>query len=91
MSSRVPISTTRPDCMTTTRWAISATTPKSWVMNSTPVPRRSCSSRISRRICAWVVTSSAVVGSSAISSAGSSTSAAAIMMRWRWPPEIWCG
>ena len=44
--SRAPISTTRPDCMTTTRWAISATTPKSWVMNSTPVPRRSCSSRI---------------------------------------------
>ena len=43
----MPISTTRPDCMTTTRWAISATTPKSWVMNRTPVPRRSCSSRIS--------------------------------------------
>jgi hypothetical protein len=38
-----------------------------------------------------VVTSSAVVGSSAISSAGSSTSAIAIMMRWRWPPESWCG
>ena len=23
--------------------------------------------------------------------AGSSTSAAAIMIRWRWPPESWCG
>ena len=77
--------------MTTTRWATSATTPKSWVMNSTPVPWRSCSSRIRRRICACVVTSSAVVGSSAIRSAGSSTSAAAIMMRWRWPPESWWG
>ena len=33
--------------------------------------RRACSSRSSVRICAWVVTSSAVVGSSAISSAGS--------------------
>ncbi len=32
-----------------------------------------------------------VVGSSAISSAGSSTRAIAIMMRWRWPPESWCG
>jgi hypothetical protein len=50
-----------------------------------------CSSRISFRICACVVTSSAVVGSSAISSTGSSTSAIAIMMRWRWPPESWCG
>jgi hypothetical protein len=38
-----------------------------------------------------VVTSSAVVGSSAISSTGSRTSAMAIMMRWRWPPESWCG
>ncbi|MGY4177925.1 hypothetical protein ACVIHH_003216 [Bradyrhizobium sp. USDA 4518] len=35
------------------------------------------------RICFWVVTSSAVVGSSAIRSFGSSTSAIAIMMRWR--------
>ena len=34
------------------------------------MPRRSCSSRISARICACVVTSSAVVGSSAMSSAG---------------------
>ena len=31
---------------------------------------RCCSSRISSRICAWIVTSSAVVGSSAISSSG---------------------
>ena len=38
-----------------------------------------------------MVTSSAVVGSSAISSAGSSTSAIAIMMRCRCPPESWCG
>ena len=50
-----------------------------------------CSSSISSRICFCVVTSSAVVGSSAISSAGSSTSAMAIMMRWRCPPESWCG
>ena len=86
-----PASTIRPVCITATRSAISATTPKSWVMNSTPVPRSRCSSLISRRICAWVVTSSAVVGSSAISSPGCSTSAIAIMIRWRWPPESWWG
>ena len=42
-------------------------------------------------ICAWMVTSSAVVGSSAISSRGSQTSAMAIMTRWRMPPDSWCG
>ena len=52
-----------------------------------PMPWRRCSSAMRRKICACVVTSSAVVGSSAMSSAGSSASAMAIMMRWRWPPE----
>ena len=42
-------------------------------------------------ICAWVVTSSAVVGSSAISSLGEHDSAMAIMTRWRMPPENACG
>ena len=40
---------------------------------------------------AWVVTSSAVVGSSAIRTRGRSTSAAAIITRWRMPPENSCG
>ena len=40
---------------------------------------------------AWTVTSSAVVGSSAISSDGWHASAMAIAMRWRIPPENWCG
>jgi hypothetical protein len=35
--------------------------------------------------------SSAVVGSSAISSFGSHASAIAIITRWRSPPESWCG
>ena len=39
------------------------------------------------RICAWIVTSSAVVGSSAIRSDGLHDSAMAIMTRWRMPPE----
>ena len=47
--------------------------------------------RSSSRICAWVVTSSAVVGSSAISRLGLQASAMAITARWRMPPENWCG
>ena len=43
------------------------------------------------RIRACVVTSSAVVGSSATKSAGSSANAIAIITRWRCPPESWCG
>ena len=38
-----------------------------------------------------MVTSSAVVGSSAISSAGSQASAMAIITRWRMPPDRRCG
>ncbi len=55
------------------------------------MPRSRCRSTSRRRICAWIVTSSAVVGSSAISSAGPHISAMAIMTRWRNPPESWCG
>ena len=40
-------------------------------------------SRIRSRIWAWMVTSSAVVGSSAMSSSGSQASAMAIITRWR--------
>ena len=42
-------------------------------------------------ICAWVVTSSAVVASSAMSSFGRQASAMAIMTRCRMPPDSWCG
>ena len=51
------------------------------------MPSSGCRSWISFRICAWMVTSSAVVGSSAISSAGRQISAMAIIARWRRPPE----
>ena len=52
----------------------------------------SCTSSLSSaRICAWIVTSSAVVGSSAMSSRGLHASAMAISARWRMPPLIWCG
>ena len=45
----------------------------------------------SSRIWRWMVTSSAVVGSSAISSRGSQDSAMAIITRCCWPPLISCG
>ena len=77
--------------MTTTRWQVSATTPRSCVMRMTAAPVFSFSSSISLRTCAWMVTSSAVVGSSAISSFGLQASAMAIITRWRMPPENWCG
>ena len=48
-------------------------------------------SRIRCRIWSWMVTSSAVVGSSARSSFGSEASAMAIITRCRIPPENWCG
>ena len=46
---------------------------------------------MSSRIWAWMVTSSAVVGSSAMSSSGFVDSAIAIITRWRMPPDSWCG
>jgi hypothetical protein len=55
------------------------------------VPISSCSLRITLSTCAWTVTSSAVVGSSAISRSGSRAIAIAIITRWRMPPENWCG
>ncbi len=63
----------------------------SWVMSMMAMPKRAFMSPSSSRICAWMVTSSAVVGSSAISSCGLQASAMAIITRWRIPPENWCG
>ena len=41
--------------------------------------------------CACTDTSSAEVGSSQTRNSGCVASARAIEMRWRWPPENWCG
>ncbi len=84
---RAPASITRPRYITTTSSAMLATTPRSWVMSSIAMPVSACNSRISSRICAWVVTSSAVVGSSAMRRAGLVISAMAIIARWRRPPD----
>ena len=59
-----------PPYITSTRSASSATTPRSWVMRMTDAPVSRRSVRIRSRIWAWIVTSSAVVGSSAISTRG---------------------
>ena len=60
----------RPAYMTTTSSQVSATTPRSCVMSRMPCRARAAARSSSSRICAWIVTSSAVVGSSAISSVG---------------------
>ena len=85
------VSTTRPAYITLTRSACPAITPMSCVISSMAMPSRSFRSLSRARICAWMVTSSAVVGSSAMSSLGSQASAMAIITRWRSPPDSWCG
>ncbi len=40
---------------------------------------------------AWTETSSAETGSSQTSTLGLSAMPRAMPMRWRWPPENWCG
>ena len=83
----MPCSTIRPAYITAMRSAMSATTPRSWVTRITPAWASSRISLISSRIWACTVTSSAVVGSSAISTRGSHENAIAIIARWRMPPE----
>ncbi len=87
----MPFSTHWPPYMTTTWSQVSATTPRSCVIRMTAELSSVRSSLISSRICACTVTSSAVVGSSAISSFGSQINAIAIITRCRMPPENWWG
>ena len=84
-------STILPAYITITRSRAAAITPMSCVIRITAIRRSRRRSSIRSRICAWIVTSSAVVGSSAISSFGAHASAIAIITRWRRPPESWCG
>ncbi|CAM5281697.1 hypothetical protein SALBM311S_05127 [Streptomyces alboniger] len=84
-------STIRPAYITAILSATSATTPRSWVIRIRPMSYSRCNSASRSMTWAWTVTSRAVVGSSAMISSGSSASAIAIMMRWRIPPENWCG
>ena len=50
-----------------------------------------CRSLSSLMTCFCTVTSSAVVGSSQMTSDGSRVSAIAMTTRWHWPPESSCG
>ena len=86
-----PISATRPAYITATRSQVSAITPMSCVISITAAPWSLHRRLSSAMICAWIDTSSAVVGSSATISLGSAASASAITTRWRMPPENWCG
>ena len=63
----------------------------SWVIHRNVTPCSAWSAAASARISACTVTSSAVVGSSAMRSRERSASAIAIMTRWRMPPESSCG
>ena len=60
-------------------------------MSSTAVPKSARSRRRMSSTWAWIVTSRAVVGSSAMSNRGLQAIAIAIMTRCRMPPESWCG
>ena len=86
-SSTGPVSTTSPSNMTATRSAKSATTPMLWVTSRMPVRESPASPRSRSRISACTVTSSAVVGSSAMSRPGRFASAIAMTTRCRCPPE----
>ena len=61
------------------------------MISTTAESNSRCRLPISSRIWAWMVTSSAVVGSSAISTSGLHEMPIAIITRWRMPPENWCG
>jgi hypothetical protein len=80
-------STICPAYITTTSSATSAITPRSWVTKIIAMSSSACNVCRSSTIWAWVVTSRAVVGSSAMRSLGEHDSAIAIITRWRMPPE----
>ncbi len=87
MSATGARSTTRPAYMTATSSAMPATTPRSCVISTMAMWVSRWMSRSRSSTCAWTVTSSAVVGSSAISRSGEQASAMAIITRWRMPPD----
>ena len=84
-------STTRPAYMTSTRWHICEMIPRSCETRSTAIPSSRASRRIRARTCAWIVTSSAVVGSSAMSRLGVQEIPIPIITRCAMPPLNWWG
>ena len=86
MSCTPPVSTTSPAYITTTSSQSSAIRPRLCETTMIVAWSSRWSSRIRWMICASMVTSSAVVGSSATRSIGSISSAMAMLARWRMPP-----
>jgi len=71
----------KPAYITITFSANPAMIPKSCVIQITAMPRRSRSPLTRSMICAWMVTSSAVVGSSAMRMLGLQANAIAVIAR----------
>src|SRR3989454_5991014 len=90
-ASVVPSSTISPAYMMTIRSETSATTEMSWVMIIIARSSSRCRSRISPRIRSCMMTSRAVVGSSAMIRSGLHARAMAIIARCFMPPENSCG
>ena len=86
-----PSSTILPAYMIASRSHTSTSTERSWVMNSIARPISCWSSFSSLRTWAWTITSSAVVGSSAMIRLGLQASAIAIITRCFCPPDSSCG
>ena len=91
MSWMFPFSNRCPPYMIPIFSATSATTEMSWVMIIIAMFSSRWRSRISARIRSCMITSRAVVGSSAIRSCGLHARAIAIMDRCRIPPLNSCG
>src|SRR5439155_190620 len=67
------------------------TTDRSWAMNTYASPNSAWRRSSRLTTWAWIDTSSADTGSSQTMISGRRASARAMPMRWRWPPENWCG
>ena len=86
-----PNSAILPPYMMATWSQVSAMTDRSWEMRIMERPNSRFRRSMSSRICPWIMTSSAVTGSSAITIRGLQARAIAIITRCRIPPENSCG
>ena len=86
-----PASCTRPSLSTTISSVRSAAIARSCVISSRLMPSEDCSSVSRSRMRFWIVTSSALVGSSATRSFGCGSTASPMSTRCSIPPESWCG
>src|SRR5712692_2038906 len=86
-STVLPTSIIFPPYMMATLSHVSAITLRSWEIRIMERWSSFRSRSRSSRIWAWIMTSRAVTGSSAITSFGSQARAIAIITRWRMPPE----